>query len=273
LEKGKDLPTEILEGIRSRYHKNIPASKVLEITKHTLSQEQKMVKQRKAKKSGVKLDFDPTKQDIVKLYVYALEEGATKEIREALDDKAKRISDAFPMSYDHVGIVVDNSISMFGSDEQKHRPISIALSMRDVLVSSSKKATVVATNGTFDKYGMLETSGDTSLAESLLDVMEKEPNAVYLITDGYENRPAGRVNEVINALRDIGIETPVFQISPVMSTESAGIRTLSDSIEPLPVSRPEGIGLSMIRAAINQGELEQGIVGLLDIVKKRLIAK
>jgi hypothetical protein len=29
----------------------------------------------------------------------------------------------------------------------------------------------------------------------------------------------------------------------------------------------------MIRAAINQGELEQGIAGLLDIITNRLVAK
>ena len=273
LDKGKNLPTEVLEGIRSRFHKDIPAAKIIEKTKHTMSQGQKMVKQRSAKKAGVELEFDPHKQDMVKLYIYALEEGATKDIREALDEKAKRISLTFPMKHYHVGIVIDNSLSMFGSDTQKHRPISIALSMKDVLSAASEKSTVVATNGEFDKFGMIETSGSTSLADALLEVIEQNPDAVYMITDGYENAPAGRVNEVINALRDLGVDVPIFQISPVMSVESAGIRSLSDSIEPLPVSRPEGIGLSMIRAAISQGELEQGITGLLDIITKRLIAK
>jgi len=272
-DKGVGLPTEVLEGIRSRYHKDIPAAKVIEKTKETMSQGQKMAKQRTAKKAGVELEFDPTKQDMVKLYIYALEEGATKDIRKALDEKAKKISLTFPMKHYHVGIVVDNSLSMFGSDTQKHRPISIALSMRDVLSASSEKSTVMATNGDFDRFGMINASGSTSLANTLLDVLETNPDAIYMITDGYENTPAGRVDEVINALRDMGIETPIFQISPVMSVESAGVKSLSDSIEPLPVSKPEGIGLSMIRAAISQGELEQGIAGLLDIVTKRLVAK
>jgi len=145
--------------------------------------------------------------------------------------------------------------------------------MKDVLAASAEKATIVATNGTFDKYGMIETSGSTSLADALLEVVEQNPDAVYMLSDGYENAPAGRVNEVINALRDMDVDIPIFQISPVMSVESAGIRSLSDSIEPLPVSKPEGIGLSMIRAAISQGELEQGIAGLLDIITKRLVIK
>jgi len=272
-DKGVGLPPEVLEGIRSRFHSSIPAAKVIEKAKSVMSQGQKMAKQRSAKKAGVELEFDPTKQDMVKLYVYAQEEGGSKEIRKALDEKAKRISLTFPMKHYHVGVVVDSSLSMFGSDTQKHRPISIALSMKDVLAASAEKATVVATNGSFDKYGMIETSGSTSLADALLEVVETNPDAVYMISDGYENAPAGRVNEVINALRDMDIDTPIFQISPVMSAETAGLRSLSDSIEPLPVSKPEGIGLSMIRAAISQGELEQGIAGLLDIITNRLVAK
>jgi hypothetical protein len=96
--------------------------------------------------------------------------------------------------------------------------------------------------------------------------LEDEPDVLYLITDGYENAPAGRTAEVISRLRKMGIDTPIYQIVPTMAAESAGrqgaVRKVSEDVAPMPVSRPEGIGVSMIRAALSN-DIENGIKGLL----------
>jgi hypothetical protein len=227
--------------------------------------------QRTSKEAGVELEFDPTKQDMIKLYVYAMEQGSNSDIKKAIEKKAKNAAASFPLKYGNIGIVLDNSRSMYGSDTQKNRPLAISLAMKDILTASAKKTNLVVTGGELDQFGLTKASGSTSLAEALLEVIENNPDAVYILSDGYENTPAGRVNEVICSLREMGIDTPIFQMSPVMATESAGLRKLSEKIEQLPVSRPEGVGLALIRAAINQDQLEQGITGLLDIVKSKLL--
>lgn len=272
LDAGSALPTEVLEGIRGRFHKSTPSGKILELTARTMTEGQKLSKQSQAKKSGVKLDFDPTAQDIVKLYVYCLQTGTmTDEIRNALKQKATRIADTYPLRYRNVGIVLDCSRSMFGVDAQKYRPIAIGLSMRDVLSASALgTATFKAAGGIPSHDGVLVTpSGDTSLAEALVEVAQSELDAIYIITDGYENAPAGRVDEVIRAMRGLGMNLPIYQVTPVMASEKAGVRVLSNQVTPMPISSPEGLGLSMIRAALST-DVEQGILSLLNMTLPRL---
>jgi hypothetical protein len=263
LDRGNLLPTEVLHGIRARYHKDVPAQRVLELTRANLTEGQKLAMQRTAARQQVELDFDPTRQDIVRLYVYALECGMTPEIRAALDDKARRIAATFPLRYPRLGIVVDTSESMYGTDQARNRPLAIALAMRDILAAAATaEAVVKASQGEFDALGLIRPAGDTLLAPALVEVAEQAPDAIYLITDGYENAPSGRVDEVLHALRELGMMAPVYQVTPVLAGETAGVRTLSPLVAPLPVARPEGLPLALVRAAINQ-DIEQGIVGLL----------
>jgi hypothetical protein len=103
--------------------------------------------------------------------------------------------------------------------------------------------------------------GGTELGSSLIKALKEEPDAVFMITDGYENAPAGRVNEIMMALRKMGNKTPIYQLSPVMAAESSGVRTISPEISAMPLSKPEAIGLSMIKSLIVQ-DVKKGIIGL-----------
>ncbi|MFW6173260.1 MAG: hypothetical protein ACOC5T_05895 [Elusimicrobiota bacterium] len=271
IEKGKNLPAEVLEGIRSKYHSDVSSAEVMKLTQDNMSEKKKMQVQKSAKKKNVEIEFNPMKQGVVDLYIHAFETGMTNEIKKALKIKAKKASaNNLVMAHEHVGVVVDCSRSMRGDRTQKHRPISIALAMRDMLRESANKATIKSSHGKTIKNCIPSIQNETSLSQSLVDVLIEKPDTVYLITDGYENSPAGRVAEVIKRVREMGNNTPIYQISPVMGAESAGIRSVSSEIEPLPVSRPEGMGLALIRSAISQGSLEDGIEGLLTIAKKEL---
>lgn len=55
LEAGRGLPYEVLEGIRGRYHKDVPTADVLEMTKKTLTKGQRKNVQAQAQKSNVKV--------------------------------------------------------------------------------------------------------------------------------------------------------------------------------------------------------------------------
>lgn len=280
LSAGADLPLEVLEGLRSRFHKTTPHARVLEIAKAagTMTEGQKMAGKRAAAKAGVEVEFDPTRQELVKLYVYALEtNGMTPAIREAMNEQAKRYGRAFHVRDAKVGIVLDASESMIGTGQQKWRPLAIGLAMRDVLKWSATECCVCETAGGLPHAsgadsGLVSPSGETSLATALLKVLRQSPDSVYVITDGYENSPAGRVDEVLRAARAMGVRTPVYQVTPVLGAEAAGVRRLSNELSPLPVSRPEAVGLGMIRAALSQN-VEAGIRGLLAITHPALATR
>jgi hypothetical protein len=107
LELGANLPVEVLGGIRSRFHKDVPAARVLELARQGggITEGQKLALQRSAARHEVELEFDPQRADIVRLYVYALECGMSDEVRSALDRKALDIAAGLPLRYGRVGIV------------------------------------------------------------------------------------------------------------------------------------------------------------------------
>ena len=271
LTKGKKLPFEVLEGIRGRFFKEeITSAEVLNWTKKTLTTTQKMTLQNKAKTSGVKVNLNPMKYDAVKLYIYAYSQGMTDEIREALNEKAKNAAQKMPMSFDHVGILVDGSESMRGNEAQALRPIATASATREMLRASSNFSTIKYAGGVANENGLVQVTGDTTLAEGLIELLEKGVEAIFILTDGYENAPAGRVGEVIRLARQIGIETPIFQASPVMAAEAGGLRQLSDSVMSLPIGEPAAMSIGLLKAQLEM-DVQKGILTLLKMTMPKLM--
>jgi hypothetical protein len=266
LEKGAALPVEVLEGIRSRYHKSTPHARVLELARKagTLTEGQKLAMQRSAARHNVELTFDARKADMVRLYVYTLECGMTPEVRQALDEKARTHAHGLPVRYDRIGVVVDASASMLGTAQGKYRPLAVSLALRDILAASARESIICASRGSFDDNGLIRPEGETNLAVALVELAAKTPDAIYLLSDGYENAPSGRVAEVVHQLRNLGVVTPIYQMTPVLAGESTGARALSPLVSVLPISRPEGLGLSLVRAALEQ-DIDRGIQGLLSL--------
>jgi hypothetical protein len=270
IEAGRILPYEVLEGIRSTYHPNFKNEDVLKLTKSTLTDSQKLAFQKKAKEANVEVKFNPEKYDSVKLYLYAYEMGMTYEIKKALSDKAEKATFLFNLEDKKTGILVDCSQSMMGSDTQKLRPMATALAVRDVLVKSAKQSVIVYSGeNEIDEYDMVIPAGSTSLAEGLIDLMMQKPDVIFILSDGYENSPAGRIDEVISQTKRIGVEIPVIQYSPVMAAETEGIRGLSDDIRSMPISSPESSALGLLKEAF-ASDPKNGCRMLLKVVKPGL---
>ena len=268
LKAGKLLPPEVLEGIRSHYHSGETRAEVLKLTKKNLTKGQKIEMQSQAKKAGIKIDFDPKDYDSVKLYIYAFERGLSQDISDALEEKAKESASGIPIRYGHVGILVDTSESMAGHKSQALRPIATVLATRDMLIAASDKATIRYSGGDQDEK-LIRPSGETALAEDLVAILKEEPEAVFIFTDGYENAPAGRLDETVRMVRDMGIDIPIHQVSPVMAAESKGVRALSSHVSAMPISKPETMGLTMVKAML-ETDTEKGILGVARLVLPKL---
>lgn len=252
LAAGAKLPPEVLEGIRSVFHKGTPKEEVLRITAASLTKGQRLEVQKRAEAAKVDVQMDPADYDPVRLYVYAFEMGMTVEIAKALLDKAQNAARTFPVRYETIGILLDASLSMMGAEDQKLRPMATALALRDMLQHTGRARVVTCGGDAGEAETMLvRPTGDTSLAEGLLDLLDGKPDAVFVISDGYENRPAGRFAEIVSALRAMGNTTPIFHLNPVFAAESVGVRELCNGMVPtLPVTRPEALGISMLRGLL-----------------------
>lgn len=255
LAAGKGLPVEVLEGIRQTYHKDADASVVLELAKDSMTRGQRMSLQRKAREANVEVSFDPMSYDMVRLYLFAFEMGMTAEIADALDRKAAKAAEALGMRYRKVAVVLDASASMKGHESQPLRPMAIGLALRDVLLRTGVEAAVTHYAGGDVDDRLVKPAGDTALAETLVDAMLGEPDAVYLISDGYENAPAGRLKETIDRIRGLGIQTPIMHFSPVAAAEARGLRDVTGEAA-VPVSAPEAMAVSTVRAIVETDTAE-----------------
>lgn len=256
ISAGSGLPTEVLEGIRGTYHPTVKPEELLKLKAKTgtFTTHEKRVVQKRAKKAGVEVAMDPTRYDPVELYISAFENGADESVLKALDEKAAQAASAIPVSYDRIGIIVDASESMRGSAQQPLRPLAVALATRDMLEYTADEKVVVYCGGQLGDNGrVVKPMGDTSLADGLLHVVGEKPDAVYVISDGYENTPAGRFADVLGAVRRLGIDTPVFHLNPVFAAESGSVRQLGVGVEgitTMPVRTPTAIGTTMVRGLI-----------------------
>jgi len=249
-ESGGELPYETMEGLRSRYHPDRTSAEVLELTRAQLTAGQKIAMQSKAESDGVEVGFEPERYDPVRLYLYAFERGLGPEIGVALDRKAAEIAARLPVQFEKIGVLVDASASMMGHVTQPLRPMAVALALRDVLLSACPGTAVRFCGGEEDGR-LVRPCGDTSLAESLVSLLAESPEAVFILSDGYENAPAGRVAEVMERIRDLGYTTPIYQFSPVFAAEAGGLRSLSPGDLPaVPVNEPAGLGLALLRGML-----------------------
>lgn len=270
LTEGRGLPFEVLEGIRSSFHRHVRPGQILEISKHHLTSGQQLTLQRTAQKDGVEIELDPTRYDPVRLYLYAFEMGMTQEIRRVLQDKAVAGAECLPVRFEHVGIVLDTSASMKGHNTQKRRPIATALALRDALCAAGDRVTLITSDGrSADVAELTEPRGDTSLAAALVSVLRADPEIVFVVSDGYENAPAGGVADVMQVVRRLGVRTPVFQASPVFAADAHGVRTLSDQIPAMAARDVGRIGLGLLKAML-YGNPERGVAALLDATLSRL---
>lgn len=189
-------------------------------------------------KLGVEKTVDVEKAtDFLALYKTGYETTFTAELKTAIEKLAekKKIQGFF---YPNIGIVVDDSISMTGNkNESKNTPRAIADFTARVLSKSAQNAVVVKT-----------TDVITDLATSFIELLKKEDaarpyDAIFILTDGYENAYDGLTNEVVTIWKsETGRELPMFQISPITSAEmGANVRKLGSGVTAMAINNPTAL--------------------------------
>jgi hypothetical protein len=268
--KAKGLPKEVIEGIRAAYHPTLDKAETLKVAESSMTSKEKRLVQNQAVKSGVKIKWDPKTQPLVELFVYGFKMGFTPEIRKAIENKAYTAAQSLPFNYDKVGIICDDSFSMSGSEDQKLKALAITYATNEMLKNVGGKSTSIFTSyrsTNFDNKPM----GETNLAKPLIDLLKEDVDAIFVISDGYENAPEGRFGEVLKIARDkVGVTTPVYHFNPVGAAESkVALKRLSNDVPLTPVTNPEKMGLSLFKTMI-AADPKQGIVRLFNMVLPEL---
>ena len=242
------VPEEVLLGLISstkhpQYHTMWSSDIQKEATKALIRKNVKVtsvnqqVRQTKSTaKLGVTKTVDLQKAtDFLALYKTGYETRFTRELNEAIDKLAeKKKIDGF--HYQNIGIVLDDSVSMTGhKQESKNTPRAIADFTAKVLKASATDFVLVKTKDEI-----------TDLASSFIELLKIEQmsnmpyDAIFILTDGYENAYEGLTNEVITIYRqETGNQIPIFQISPITGAETGGdVRTLGTGVVKMAINNP-----------------------------------
>lgn len=247
----KTVPEEVLLGLVSnvrhpQYHTMWSTDIQREATKALIrknvevtSVNQQVRQTKSTAKLGVEKRVELEKAtDYLALYKTGYETRFTDEILTAIDKLAekKKIDGFF---YSNIGIIVDRSNSMEGHKaESKNTPKAIADFTAKVLSKS-------ATNSCIIHY----TEGEvTDLASSFIELLKAENasnpyDAIFILTDGYENAYDGMTNEVISIWQgETGRNIPMFQISPIVSAEmGANVRKLGQNVVTMALNNPSAL--------------------------------
>ncbi len=246
----KTVPEEVLLGLianvrHPQYHSmwstdiQREATKALIRKNVTVTSVNQQVRQTKSTaKLGVDKTVDLEKAtDYLALYKTGYETSFTPEITGAIDKLAeKRKIEGF--FYQNIGIIIDDSASMTGDKAaSKNTPKAVANFTAKVLGKSAKTAVVVKT-----------TDQVTDLASAFIGLLKEENaskpyDAMFILTDGYENAYDGLTNEVISIWKaETGRDIPMFQISPITSAEmGANVRKLGSGVVTMAINNPSAL--------------------------------
>jgi hypothetical protein len=224
LDDGQGLPRETLFGLRGTFHQTQPASKV-----------RFLAPPREARAADGALTA-------------ALKEAWTNGAAEgpALDLPAE------PAVTGRLAVVLDLSGSMASSGERSYHPAALGLAIARRLQARVSDVSLHQVGGSADlAEGFAAPQGETDLAAGLLDAARTGPEAILLITDGYENARAGDAAGVATGLRRLWPETVLFQVVPRFApTENLADRRLADTVPLVPVDHENDVGELLARVVL-----------------------
>jgi hypothetical protein len=262
------LPPEIAQDFRARYHKNHSVADVMERTKDKLTAKQRVRVQAQAKELGVKVEVKASQTSLVDLFVLAYQNGLTPETLALIEEKYSSYKSG-GLPYNNVGVIVDYSASVEGTSHQKWRPVATLAAISFYLDEVIEETDYRMVGGAW-KSGLAMPSGETDIASSLVDVLVNYESrgvvcdAIFVLTDGYENAPAGRFAEVVAQLREMGNQTPIYQVTPTFAAESYGTRQLSPLAPVIPLGSQVEALPALISKRMIETDFDRGFAILLE---------
>lgn len=208
LEQGKGLPYKVLRGLAATFHPKVEASQV----------------RRLAGKQKVKRDFivgaelvEANSTNLVdRIRKQYIEGGQDEWITQKILAEASKI----PHWDAKVALVLDTSYSMLGFGARMYNNLSIATALTQVLEKRTSELTIVQV-GNQQATNFPQAQGVTTLAEGILEAMSHQPDAVLVVSDGYENVEQGDAEMVLRGLKNLGVETPFVHVLPAFTVREA----------------------------------------------------
>jgi len=234
LEAGEGMPRETLYGIRGTYHRQAPS---------------KLVR---------RLSAPQPRQG-------RLDGALTAAFKEALtggngpasfaDVVAKVTAARVPAVDLSASVVLDLSGSAVSSGERLYHPAALGLALVGLLEQRVARVNVFQVGGSalLDGRRLPRPQGPTDLAAAVLQAASTTPEAILVVTDGYENFRQGDVAQVLDGLGRLGLTAAVYQVVPVFTAaEDLSRRRLGENFPVVPVDHESTVGELTARLLLAQ---------------------
>jgi hypothetical protein len=101
----------------------------------------------------------------------------------------------------------------------------------------------VGGSASLDGRRLPRPQGPTDLATAVLQAARTAPEAILVVSDGYENFRQGDVAQVVEGLSRLRLATAVYQVAPLFTAaESLSRRRLGENIPVVPVDHEAAVG-------------------------------
>ena len=271
LKKGS-IPYEVAMGFKNTYKLDVSMEDIH--SKGHKSEREKLKSKESAKKVGVDTEVDYEKQsveDIMKyLYLKGVDEGVyDAEIERLLNILINKLeSNELDIDFGRVGVIVDNSASMAGTETRKYHPIITAVILANQIPNVAKYS--FSNVDAKDARLLIRPEGNTELWKCLLDVAEENVDTVIVISDGYENTVEGLFEHVYNSIRNNGKTFDLVHINPVYDSTVKGAKRLVNDIKPIEVTNASLFKSQYILNVLTSGEVVKVKALLKDMFNKQI---
>ncbi|RUL90074.1 hypothetical protein [Verrucosispora sp. FIM060022] len=163
------------------------------------------------------------------------------ELTGALRAAARRAARRQAGTWGRVVAVLDDSYSAAGSGTKRRRPLAVALATHYLLEALAADFTGLWLHHRGDPL-LVHPVGATGLGMRILDALERGPDRLVIVSDGWDNDPPGQAAEVLRIWRtrlDPDQHTSIVHLNPVYDADTFDVRRLADGVATVGVRDAE----------------------------------
>ncbi|MFC5940588.1 hypothetical protein ABUL04_10380 [Micromonospora harpali] len=184
---------------------------------------------------------------LTRLAIYALSlprpERARRrdELTAALRAAARRAARRQAGTWGRVVAVLDDSYSAAGSGVKRGRPLAVALATHYLLEALASDYAGLWLHHRGEPL-LVHPVGATGLGLRLVDALERRPDRLVIVSDGWDNDPPGQAAEVLRVWRtrlDPHQATSVVHLNPVYDADTFDVRRLAAGVATVGVRDAE----------------------------------
>lgn len=259
------LPFTVAQGLAER--KGIDQALLLKKSQNMTSTE-RLKYQNVASKNEVELAVDLNRVGLTRLAIYicslSLSERKDRyqELHAAMKSAAKRTYSSSPYRMGSVVAVLDRSFSTISSYQKRNRPLGLALAISYLLAEVAEELHCIWTPAWVNASLDIRSFGQTNLARPVLAALKRKPDSVIIVSDGFENAPAGLVGQVVDTFIDScegGAATSFVHLNPVFDSEDFEPKGLGSAVPTVGIRNAEDLAtsLSFVRFAGGHAPLNE----------------